>query len=147
MARTSVIGGGKGFVIEDVGGSFERFKRDAPKIARQYVYDAVERTAFGLQQRMKAMAPVGPDAPHIRDRVTYKRRGATAQVGFIDATEPAAPGSDASIADVALYNEYDPNKQPFMLPAAQLESRDFLKRMTDALQRVDRDLSGGGGLL
>ncbi len=93
------------------------------------------------------MAPVGPDAPHIKDAVTYKQRGQMALVGFLDATQPAAPNSEASMADVALFNEYVPNGQPFMRPAAEQEDADFRKRVTQAIQKMDRDLSGGGGLL
>jgi hypothetical protein len=141
------IGGGKGIVIEDVGGSFAKFLKDAPRIARAALHDAVEKTAFSMQQRMKALAPVGPDAPHIRDAITYKRRGQRAEVGLLDATQAAAPGSDWSLADVGLFNEYSPNRQPFMLPAAEQEDKDFVRRVTDAMQKVERDLSGGGGLL
>lgn len=135
------------FEIEDVGGRFAAIKTTAPKVFAAFVADAVEKTAFGIQQTMRATAPVGPDAPHIRDHVSYTRRGMTAQVGFINATTPAAPGSDASMADVALYNEYQPNKQPFMRPAAEAEARNFLRRMKDAVQQAERNLSGGGGLL
>lgn len=142
---SKIIGGG--FEIEDVNGSFARFLRDSPKVLRQCLYDAIDRTAFAMAQRMRATAPVGPDSPHIRNNVTWKRRGLLGQVGFIDATEPAAPGSDASIADVALYNEYRPNKQPFMRPAAEAEANDYAKRMRAAIGQMERDLSGGGGLL
>jgi hypothetical protein len=146
MSRRDFIGGGKGIVIEDVGGSFARFLKEAPRVARAALHDAVEKTAFALQQRMKAMAPVGPDAPHIRDAITYKRRGQRADVGLLDATQPAGPGSNATLADVGLFNEYAPNSQPFMRSAAEQEDRDFVRRVTDAMRQVERDLSGGGGL-
>lgn len=147
MSKRDFIGGGKGFIIEDVGGSFRRFLDSEKTIARAYLYDAVEKTAFALSLRMSAEAPVGTDEPHIRDNVTYKRRGMTAQVGFIDATQAAGPDNPASLADVALYNEYHPNVQPFMRPAAEAEAKDFIRRVEDAIRRVERDLSGGGGLL
>jgi hypothetical protein len=147
MSKRDFIGGGKGFVLEDVGGSFQRLLEMETRYARARLHDAVDRTAFALQQRMKANAPVGPEAPHIKDDVTYKTRGQAAQVGFIDATEPAAPGNPASQADVALYNEYNPNQQPFMMPAAETEARDFMKRIEDAISLIEKDLSGGGGLL
>ncbi len=146
MAKRDFIGGGKGFVIEDVGGSFAKFLREAPRVARAHLHDAVEKTALALQQRMRAMAPVGPDAPHIRDAISYLRRGQTAQVGLLEATQPAAPGSSATLAEVGLYNEYSPNKQPFMRPAADMEDRAFIRRVTDAVKQMERDLSGGGGL-
>lgn len=144
MSARTKIGGG--FEIEDVGGSFRRFLNETPRIARAYLADAVKKTAFALQSRMEADAPVGPDAPHIKESITYTTRGQSAQVGYIDATEAAGPGNDASLADVALFNEYSPNHQPFMRPAAEAEASDFVRRITAAVQQVERDLSGGGGL-
>lgn len=143
MGKRDLIGGG-GFELIDVGGSFKRFLQTAPKETRAYMADAVQKTAFALQQRMKVAAPVGPDAPHIRDAVTMKGRGLSYQVGFIDATEPAAPGNPTTQAFVALLNEYTPNQQPFMRPSAEAESGEFVRRVTAAMQQVDRVLSGGG---
>jgi hypothetical protein len=147
MSKRDFIGGGRGFVIEDVGGGFQRLLNAEKTIARAYLYEAVEKSAFALARRMEADAPFGPDAPHIKERVTYKRRGMTAQVGYIEATEAAGPDNDASVADVALYNEYHPNQQPFMRPAAEAEAKDFIRRIEDAIRHVERDLAGGGGLL
>jgi hypothetical protein len=48
---------------------------------------------------------------------------------------------------VALFNEYNPNRQPWMKPSAERESSDFVKRVADAMGQVERNLSGGGGLL
>jgi hypothetical protein len=135
--------------VEDVGGSFKRFLAAAPREARAYIHDAVEKTAFSLQQRMKALAPVGPDAPNIRESISYKRRGQRAEIGLLDGQGgemPAAPGSTATQAEVGLYNEYRPNAQPFMRPAAEAENADFTRRISDAMKQVERSLSGGGGL-
>ena len=135
--------------VEDVGGSFKRFLAAAPREARAYIHDAVEKTAFSLQQRMRALAPQGPEAPHIREAITYRRRGQRAEIGLLEdghGGEPAAPGSTATQAEVGLYNEYNPNAQPFMRPAAEAEDRDFTRRITDAMKQVERSLSGGGGL-
>ncbi len=132
------------FVLEDVGGAFARFQREAPKVFRQLIYDALERSAFALAQRMRAAAPVGPEAPYMRDFITTKRYGYVAQIGYIDVTE--LDNSGASIANVALFNEYRPNEQPFMRPSAELELKDFQKRMEKALGDAERSLSGGGGL-
>ena len=103
-------------VLEDVDGSFARFLRTAPREVRQALAAAVKKSAFAVGQRMKALAPVGPDAPHLREDVEVEARGLTARVGYLTA-KPAAPGSDATQPDVALYNEYAPNAQPFMRPA------------------------------
>lgn len=123
--------------IEDVGGSFARFLREAPKVVKRCVIDAVELTAFSLDRRIEQDAPVGPVAPHIKDHVTWKRRGMSAQVGFLNATTPAGPNNDSTIAAVAMFNEYMPNEQPFMRPAAEREGPLFVKRMRNALKDVE----------
>jgi hypothetical protein len=135
--------------LEDVGGSFKRFLAAAPREARAYIHDAVEKTAFSLQQRMKALAPMGEDAPHIRDVISYKRRGQRAEIGLLEDAgggDQAAPGSTATNAEVGLYNEYNPNNQAFLRPAAEAENQDFTRRISDAMKQVERSLSGGGGL-
>jgi hypothetical protein len=123
---------------------------------RECVYSALDTTKFSLQRRMSHLAPVGPDSPHLRETVSTKRRGLVAQVGYIDGQggeEEARDlgdkwkGMTMTNAWVALFNEYNPNKQPFMRPAAEAEARDFVMRMRAAIGKADRDLSGGGGLL
>jgi hypothetical protein len=136
--------------LEDVGGSFKRFLAEAPREARAYLHDAVEKTAFSMQQRMKANLHYGPDAPHIKDLVSYRRRGQRAEIGLLDGQggeAPAGAGSTATNAEVGLYNEYNPNNQPWARPAAEAENADFTRRVSDAMKQVERSLSGGGGLL
>jgi hypothetical protein len=147
--------------VEDVGGSFKKFQERAPKEARALISDAVDKTAFAIMQTMKAQAPVGPDAPHIRDAITWKRRGTrgvgkggvAAEIGILESDgggSPSAPGSSTTLAEVALFNEYRPNAQPFMRPAAEAENSNFTKRITQAIQQLERalgtseSLSGGG---
>lgn len=126
--------------IEDVNGSFARFVRTAPKIARMYLSDAVSKTTFAVVQRMKATVAVGPDAPHIKDDLEAKlprRDGLSGRAGIFDNDEQA---------HIALYNEYRPNEQPFMRISALNEEPNFRARAIAALKRVEVDLSGGGGL-
>lgn len=146
MAKNYI--GGRKVELVDIGGSFARFLKEAPRIARASLHEAVKQTAFSLSRRMMAGAAVSGDeyAPHMRDAITYEAKGMRAEVGFINATEPAAPGSNASIADVALYNEYRPNRQPFMRPAAEAESSDFMRRVSVAIQQMERTLSSGTGI-
>lgn len=135
--------------VEDVGGSFRRLVTQLPRDARSYIHDAVEKTAFSMAGRMRHLAPTGTDAPHIREAITYKRRGQRAEIGVLNSAggaDPAAPGSTASMADVALYNEYHPNQQPFMRPAAEAENDDFTKRVTTAVQQAVKAFEVGGGL-
>lgn len=148
MARNTFIGEqGWGIEIDDVGGAFERFLRTASKEAKKRLEVPVLLTAGHLQDRMESLAPEGPDAPHIKNTVTYKQRGLRAEVGYLAedfGAEQAAEGSKATIAEVALYNEYRPNAQPFMLPAAQAESRDFVRRIREALVSMERALQWRG---
>lgn len=130
-------------VLEDVGGSFRKFLRTAEPTLKKHVESRVDKTAQAMVNRMKAMAPFGPEAPHIRDAITYVRRGKMAEIGFINATQPAGPGSTATIVDVAMYNEYSPNQQPFMRPAAEQSDGEFQRNITDAIQAMERELSTG----
>jgi hypothetical protein len=126
--------------LEDVNGSFKRFMDQAPKKAKQYLSTAVFLTAAGVQREMEAGAPEGPDGEgltpgtHIKALVEHRGRnkGLHAQIGYFEPDDAA----------VALFNEYLPNKQPFMRPAAQAESEPFKARAMRALEQCERDLSG-----
>lgn len=129
--------------VEDVGGSFLRFIKSAPKEASKEIGGAVKLAAFGLRQRMRASAPRSdPEfAPHIQDQIDVYSRGLSARVGLLD------QGSTGIEADIALFNEYAPNRQPFMKPAAEAESSDFQRGVERALKAMERKLGGfGGGL-
>ncbi len=128
------------FEVRDLDGSFRRFIRTAPKEAKSAMSDAVSKTTFAVWQRMRARAPVGPDAPHMRDALDTKlpRRDAlSGQAGIFDNDDQA---------HVALYNEYRPNRQPFMRQATVDESAMFFQRAIRALRQVESNLSTGGGL-
>ena len=127
MARTTIE-------LIDVNGSFKRFVKQAPKVVRLELGEAVERTTFGIFGRMRATAPVGPDAPHMRDALDWEAKGLRGQAGIL---------ADDDQAHIALYNEYNPNSQPFMIPAAESEETAFKLRATKALQTVERILSSG----
>jgi hypothetical protein len=137
------------FTVEDDGG-LKRLAAESPRIIREMLKDPVNKTRFALENRIRLRAPVGPDAPHIKDAVTSKmlRGGMTAYVGYIDATEQASPDNPATQAFVALLNEYNHNRSnpPFMRPAAEAESSDFIRRVTDALNQLDRHLGRGVGI-
>jgi hypothetical protein len=120
--------------IEDVGGSFARFIREAPKEARALCKAAVESTTFAVLQRMRATAPVGPDAPHMKTDLSMKVRGLLGRVGILDS------------AHVALYNEYLPNEQAFMRPAARAEQDTHTRRVKEALGQLERRLGSGTGI-
>lgn len=132
----------------DVGGTFARMTREAPRELRRRMSQVVLRTANNLASRMARNAPRGPDSPHIADTVTFSHRGLTAKVGYLAEDfggEQAAEGSSATIAEVALYNEYRPNNQPFMRVSAEQESGDLVTRTEEAVAAMERALAGGFG--
>lgn len=153
MSKFDKIGGG--FEIVDADGSVERFFQNGPKVVRKLLQAPLQKTAFVIGQRMKATVRVSDDAPHLRDLVTTKGRGLSWQVGYIDGqggelqagehSEWKKQGIDhVTVAMTALFEEYNPNKHPFMRTAAEAESKEFVREMTDTLQQVERALSGGG---
>lgn len=125
--------------LEDVNGSFARFIREAPKEARLACKDAVQKTTFAVLQRMQATVPVGPDAPHIKDDLAMAVRGLSGKVGILTSS------GEGDSAHIALYNEYVPNKQPFMRPAAKAEQDVFVRRMSEAIGKIERRLGSGTG--
>jgi hypothetical protein len=133
--------------VVDVNKSFARFIQYASRgEARKRLNAPVLLTADALAQRMKATAPVGPDDAHIRDAITFTQRGNSAAVGLLAQDfggDSAGDGTGATMAEVALYNEYSPNKQPFMRAAAEADDGPFRRRIEDALQSIERALSSG----
>lgn len=123
--------------IEDVNGSFAAFIRNAPKEVKANLQHAVRITAFAVGQRMKANAPVGPDAPHIKDDIEVQNgRGLSSKVGYFGGN-----GDDSDQLHIALYNEFKPNAQPFMRPAADDEASEFRQLAEVALKNAERSLS------
>jgi hypothetical protein len=128
--------------VEDVGGSFKRLISQAPKQARRFLSTAVFSTAAAIQTTMEATAPFGPEgqgatpSDHIKLDIEHRGRhgGLSARVGVFD---------DEGQVAVATYNEYAPNEQPFMKPAAVNESGAFVARAVKALQQCARVLSQG----
>jgi hypothetical protein len=126
--------------LEDVNGSFKRMIEQAPKETKALLSAAVQTTTFALGQRMKAMAPVSDEAPHMRDDITIKVRGLNGRAGILK-----GEGENDS-AHVALYNEFVPNKQPFLRPAAFAERSDFARRAKEAIGLLDKRLGSGTGI-
>lgn len=129
-------------VIEDVNGSFRRLIDEAPKKARQFMSTAIFRTAGEVRRSMEQTAPLGPDGvgltpfDHIRLDIQHRGRtgGLMAQVGIFDDPDQAA---------VAMFNEYSPNKQPFMRDAAVASAGSFLAHVTEAIKQVERYFDQG----
>jgi len=127
--------------IEDVKGSFRRLIDDAPKRVRHYMSTAVFQTSMAVLREMEARAPLGPEGQgltpdeHIKFDLEHKGRvtALSQRVGIFD---------NVGQASVALFNEYSPDRQPFMKPAAEAEAGPFKDRAIAALQKVERELSG-----
>jgi hypothetical protein len=128
--------------VEDVGGSVARLLDLAPKKVRQFLSTAVFQTAAAVQRGMEATAPVGPDDQgrtpglHIAQDIEHRGRHGSlhAQVGVFDDPDQVA---------VATYNEYRPNRQPFMRISAQAQSGPFEERARQALGYCERFFTRG----
>ncbi len=132
-----------GVELIDVGGSFKRMCTEAPKLAKKLMGTAVFVTASSVLQHMESHAPEGPDGSgltpdeHIRLDLTDNwkaSRPLSAKVGILD--------NDAQ-AHVALYNEYQPNAQPFMVPAARANDSTLYTAAVRALQSLENKLASG----
>ena len=114
--------------IEDVNGSFARLLKQAPKEARSFLSQAVATTTTSVAMRMRARVPV--DEGELKAAIDTKLprgNGLSGHAGVFDPTQ----------AEIALYNEYHPNEQPFMKPSAQDESEDFKQRAIKALKKLE----------
>lgn len=128
--------------IEDVNGSFARLIDEAPKKARQFLSTAVFRTAAAVQRTMEQTAVLGPEGqgltPFEHIRLSIEQRGRTGglmqQVGIFD---------DPDQVSVAMFNEYSPDRQPFMRASADRTASLFLTHATEALQQAERYFSQG----
>ena len=118
--------------IEDVKGSFKRMCEVAPKKAREFLSRAVLLTTAGVLTRMETAVPV--DQGDLKTALTMTHKGLHGRAGVLD---------DPDQAEVAVFNEYAPNRQPFMKPSAEAESNDFKKRAEYALEQMERYLSQG----
>ena len=124
MARTEKIS----ITIEDVNGSFARLIKQAPKEARSFLSQAVATTTVAVSQRMRARVPV--DEGELKAAIDVRLPKGTRLAG-------EAGVFDGEQAGVALYNEYQPNVQPFMRPSAQDEAEDFKQRAIKALKKLE----------
>lgn len=129
--------------LEDVGGTFRTFVTEAPKLTRKLLGTAVFTTARRVLESMEAGAPQGPDGQgltpgeHIKldlEENWSASHPLYARVGILD--------NDAQ-AHVALWNEYSPDQQPFMLPAALSNESLFHAEAAAALQRLEKQFAAG----
>jgi hypothetical protein len=130
--------------IEDVDKSFQRLYRQGPKIARQLLQPAIQVSAFALGRRMSANAPRSEPAfaPHIQDEIEVASKGLSARVGIL------SQGPTGEEADIALFNEYRPNRQPFMRPSAEQHEREHARLLERAIRGLPSRIgSSRGGAL
>jgi hypothetical protein len=139
-----------GVTVED-DGSFKRFIRKAPGEARRAMLQAITSTAGGVKTGVKSRAPVGPDAPHIKDDVDVRigkesARTIWAKVGYLSEKPAGGTDPDATQPAVAFWQEYGRgrgSKRPtrFMFPSAEGETGAYLSRMVRALRDAERRLA------
>ncbi len=134
-----------GVELVDVNGSFKRMVAEAPKLAKKLMGTAVFLTARSVLKNMESAAPVGPDGEgltpdeHIREDLTENwkaTRPLVASVGILGS-------GDNPQAHVALWNEYSPDRQPFMRPAAHANADYYLKVATEAMKSLENKLADG----
>lgn len=129
--------------IEDVGGRFASLDKRAMKSLRKHLGAAVAKTTAHVADEMFDNAPPRSEVPpHVKDAIDYVVRGLVGRAGILHGEEPA--GNDATQGEVAVFNEFSPNKQPFMRPAAEKEVPLYRKRAEDALGKMERELAVGG---
>lgn len=135
---TTGRGGRRETILEDVDGSFARFLKELPGDARLHLSHAIRLTTFAVTQRMRAKVKqiaylTGDMYEQIENRPP-KRTALVGRAGIWHDVE----------AEIALYNEYTPNKQPFLRPSVDDEQRQFVRRIQDAVRLTDRYYGPGG---
>jgi hypothetical protein len=126
--------------VVDVNGSFARFSSRAPKAMRAELKKLVTRIANRVSDEMYDKAPPRSEVPpHVRDAIDVKQVGLTARVGILDGEGDS--GTDATMGEVALFNEYSPNRQPFVRPAAVASERPAAEYASKTLAAVERELA------
>lgn len=129
-------------VLEDVDGTFATFTREAPKLVKKLLGTAVFLTESRVLKTMEANAPLGTDGgltpgEHIKWDLEGDWKASyplSAKVGILNNDEQA---------HVALYNEYVPNAQPFMRPAASVNAEYFKAQAIAALERIAAQFADG----
>lgn len=131
--------------VVDVDRSLARFIRRFPGVVKGECATEVRQASRAVLQGMEGRVAVGPDAPHLKDDLSYEAKGLVGRVGILEdaAGKQAAPGSDATQGEVASFNEWSPDHQPFMGNSARAAANDFAAGVAKALQRAARSMSGG----
>lgn len=127
MARTKIV-----VEVEDVRGSCARLVKQAPKKVRQFLSTAVFLSTAGVLHNMEAIVPV--DEGDLKNALEFTHRGLHGRAGVLN---------DPEQAEIAQFNEYSPNRQKFMKPAAEQESEPFRQRAIRALEQMERYLTQG----
>lgn len=129
--------------LEDVDNTFQKFVTEAPKLTRKLLGTAVFLTARLVLGSMEAGAPQGPDGQgltpgeHVKFDLDENWRASkplSARVGILDDPEQAL---------VALWNEYSPDEQPFMVPAALANEAQFQAEAAAALRSLEKQFAQG----
>lgn len=105
--------------------TFTPFLEQAPTVLKAAGRRGAQQTTPKVLARMEA------NAPRLTGVMASRLTANGGQVGIFDNSEEAS---------VALFNEYSPNHQPFMRPAAQSSVGDLIEAMTSAIQGAEADL-------
>lgn len=111
-------------VVKDPDKAAKKFG-DIPDFIQVFVDKGLNESADRLLARMVDKAP--------------KLTGAMSRALSTDGAVVGILDNDQE-ADVALFNEYSPNHQPFMRPALQAEASDFRRQLEDSLKLAESKL-------
>jgi hypothetical protein len=113
--------------------------------------EAITDTASGVKNRVQSRAPVGPDAPHIKDDVDVRLGKASARtiwakVGYLSEKPAGGSDPDATQPAVAFWQDYgrgNGKRRPtrFMFSSAEDETNDYRGRVIKALRDAERRLA------
>jgi hypothetical protein len=123
-----------------------------PDVSQQRLGQAVQQTAFAVLQKARSLVRIRTGALEGKLDYSFSDKTGTASVGIAKGgvDTPAGYEVPAYIGHLVEFGHGGPHPadpHPFMIPAAESEQDNFLKRCQDAGKQMERDLSSGGGLL
>lgn len=124
--------------LDGLEATLRAFQR-APDVARVHASSAVAASTFAVAQRARALVPV--DTGRLKAAIETSRtvNGLTGNVGL--------SSREAFYWRFVEFGTKHMAARPFFRPAAEQERNTFIERFRRIGPLMERDLSGGGGLL
>jgi HK97 gp10 family phage protein len=109
-----------------------------PDAARVALSDVIAKSTFAVRQRALLLAPRG-ETGRLRSSITASSRGLYGRVTISD--------PDVYYWKFIEYGTVRASARPFVRPAVEAETNDFVDRVRQVGKRLERDWTSGGGLL